>query len=81
MYIEDGFRTPDKVEVLYISPKQAAARYGISPDMVRLMTHMEGFPDVMKVGRKICIPMQEFDEFMETTYRIKQPRHSSKSGG
>ena len=77
MYIEEGFKTPDKVEILYISPKQAAARYGISADMVRLMIHMEGFPDIMKVGRKICIPVKAFDEFMEKNYLISQPRHVS----
>jgi hypothetical protein len=72
------FVTPDKVEVLYISPSQAADRYGLSSSFVRNdLMHRPGFPNILRVGRKICIPLKAFDEFMTQfeeepqTYQLK----------
>lgn len=77
MYVEDVFATPDRVEVLYISPKQAAARYSLSEDTITKMVHMAEFPDIMRVGRRILIPLVEFDKFMER-YRTSQERYVPK---
>ena len=78
---EARFVTPDKVEILYISPNQAAARYGLSVSFIRNdLMHQPGFPNILRVGRKICIPLKAFDEFMqrfEVEQKTYQLRHNA----
>lgn len=35
---------------------------------------MEDFPDIMRIGRRILIPLKDFDEFMQK-YRVSQERY------
>ncbi len=50
---------------LYISTSDAAERYSLSKSTIRRMLNEPGFPDVMRVGYRICIPLNEFDEYMK----------------
>ena len=51
--------------VLYITPKQAAERYGISRSLIYELMHDKEFPQLLRIGRCWSIPLKEFDEFMK----------------
>ncbi len=50
---------------LYISTVDAAERYSLSKSTIRRLFEEPDFPDVLKVGHRICIPMDAFDEYMK----------------
>jgi len=54
-----------RVEVKYMSPAQAAARYGVCKDTIKEIYDMPEAPGVLKVGKqRVLIPIREFDAFL-----------------
>lgn len=55
-------------EKLTLTPAEAGALIGVSPQTMREMTHQKGFP-MFTNGRKILIPKKAFEEWVESQRR------------
>ena len=54
-----------KTEPLYMSTKEACARYSIGKTTLFALFHMEDCPPIGKIGNQKRIPVKEFDAFFE----------------
>ena len=62
------------MEAIYMSPNDAAKRYGICRCIVYELLRMNEAPQTIKVGNRRLIPIREMDAFMAsfTTKGVKQ---------
>jgi len=56
---------------LYISTAEAAERYSLSKSTIRRLFEEPDFPAVLRVGYRICIPLDAFDEYMKKFIECK----------
>ena len=65
--VEAALQEP-RMDPKYISPAQAAVRYGVSKDTISEIYKMPEAPGVLKVGQRILIPIAEFDAFLADAF-------------
>ena len=54
------------IEKIYMSPAEAAERYGLSVTGIYRMLGLPDAPKCLKIGQRRLIPIKEFDTYIET---------------
>lgn len=70
------------MEARYISVQQALQRYGIGRTTLYELFAAEGCPTILKLGGKVMIPVQAFDDFFDALLVPQTTQqHSTREGG
>lgn len=57
-----------KIERIYMSPNEAAERYGLCRSNIYAMLNLPDCPETLLVGRRRLLPIAEFDKYLKETY-------------
>lgn len=59
------------MEALYMSPAEAAKRYGICRKIIYELISMSESPPTLKIGNRRLIPIAQWDEFIKKQFETK----------
>lgn len=60
------------MESIYMSPAEAAKRYGVGRNAIYDIMALPDSPPTLKIGQRRCLPVAAFDEFVEKTFTQKK---------
>ncbi|GEM_PF-3783111 len=56
------------METIYMSPADAAKRYGIGRNAIYDIMALPDSPPTLKIGQRRCLPVADYDKYIKETF-------------